>query len=154
MKVFSLQRREFIARPLPEVFNFFQRPENLEMITPPSLKFKVVTPSPIVMRQGLEISYLVYPLLFPMKWTSVITEYKPPYLFVDQQKAGPYALWNHTHRFAEENGGTWVEDEVRYALPFGLIGLLMHALVVRRQLNGIFDFRTKMLSKIFNPGAC
>jgi ligand-binding SRPBCC domain-containing protein len=142
--IYQLTCRQFIARPLRDVFAFFERPENLERITPPSLKFNVLTPSPVSMHEGSEIKYRVSPLLFPMTWISRIEAYDPPHSFVDTQIKGPYALWRHTHRFIEENGGTWIEDDVVYALPFGLIGRLAHWFV-RRQLQGIFDYRSRAI---------
>ena len=54
---------------------------------------------------------------------------------------GPYRLWHHTHAFAPDGDGTVVRDRVRYALPFGPAGELAHRLVVRRDLERIFDFR-------------
>ena len=53
----------------------------------------------------------------------------------------PYRLWVHTHTFAEHERGTLVADSVRYELPLGPLGDLGHALIVRRDLQQIFDFR-------------
>ena len=62
--------------------------------------------------------------------------------FVDAQLSGPYALWHHTHEFAADgHDGTVMRDVVRYALPLWPLGELAHALVVRRDLERIFDYR-------------
>lgn len=76
--------------------------------------------------------------------------YDPPHKFVDEQLMGPYSYWHHTHTFAAlPDGGTALEDVVRYAMPFGPLGELVHALVVRRQLAGIFDHRRRVVAQRF-----
>ncbi len=146
---YLLNRSQFIKRPLEEVFAFFRQPENLSRITPPWLHFKITTPTPIPMRAGLKIDYTVRPLLVPMKWTSLIEAYDPPHMFIDSQIRGPYKKWHHTHMFREGGGGTWVEDRVVYALPFGILGRIAHELKVKHQLNDIFNYRTKVIGDIF-----
>jgi ligand-binding SRPBCC domain-containing protein len=87
-----------------------------------------------------------------VRWTTLITAYDPGRSFVDEQLKGPYSFWRHSHRFAEAPGGTMVTDEVRYALPFGPVGRLAHALVVKRQLASIFAYREKAIGTIFGDG--
>ncbi len=148
MKLHRLYRRQFIARPLDDVFRFFEKPENLAAITPKSLRFSVVTPSPIRMAEGTIIEYRVSPLLIPMTWVSVIESYSPQSSFVDVQVRGPYAHWRHTHRFTPHNGGTIIEDEIMYAIPFGIFGEIARHLLVERRLNAIFDHRERVIRDI------
>ena len=150
MKLHLLQRTQDVPAPLAEVFPFFAAPENLEVITPPSLRMQILTPSPIEMREGALFDYCVTTHGVPMRWTTLITTYTPPHLFVDVQLKGPYSFWHHTHRFEDLGGGrTRLIDEVRYVLPFGPLGALMHALVIRRDLEGIFEFRRKFIAERF-----
>lgn len=149
MKLYSLKRQQLISRNLEETFSFFSRPENLALITPASLKFQMLTPSPIEMKEGAIIDYTVRPFGFPLRWTTFITEFKPPYRFADLQLRGPYAYWHHAHTFSETDDGTLMADEIHYALPFGFIGRLAHAIAVKRQLQGIFDYRKELLVQFF-----
>lgn len=149
MKIFKLTRTQEINASLQEVFAFFEKPENLEKITPPQLNFKIITPSPIQMKQGALIDYLIKMHGLPLKWRTLITHYNPPHEFIDKQINGPYALWEHTHRFTEVGNKTRIEDEVLYALPFGILGQLAHALWVKRQLNQIFNHRQEVIKKFF-----
>lgn len=149
MKFYTLKREQLIPRPLREVFSFFENPGNLAVITPRSLNFKILTPQPIVMKNGLRIDYTIRIAGFPLRWTSLISDYQPPYRFVDEQVRGPYAYWHHTHTFQEVDGGTLAGDEVRYAIPMGPLGQLAHFLFVRRDLEKIFDFRAQVLQKTF-----
>jgi len=86
----------------------------------------------------------------PLSWKTVITEYEPPFLFVDEQAEGPYRLWRHRHTFRPGVEGTEVSDQVDYALPFGWLGRIVHWLIVRNQLERIFTFRQKTLARLWS----
>ena len=135
-----------IDRPIEEVFDFFSAARNLEEITPPWMQFHVVTPEPIEMEAGLLIDYRLRVHGVPLKWQSEISDWQPPYRFVDEQRKGPYRVWHHEHTFEERDGGTFVRDVVDYAVPGGA---LVHRLFVRRDLLAIFRYRTEKLSQLF-----
>ena len=149
MKVHLLEQTQTTTAGLEAVFAFFSQPENLARITPPSMGFQVLTPSPIAMHQGAIIDYVVKVGL-PLRWRSLITSYEPPHRFVDEQLDGPYAFWHHTHTFRPlPGGGTELGDVVRYALPLGPLGELAHVLAIRRQLRQIFAYRRDFLAGHF-----
>lgn len=133
---------------LQEAFAFFENPHNLARITPPWLNFRITSPERIQMRKGAEIAYQIRWLGLPLNWKTVITEYEPPFFFVDEQAAGPYAYWRHRHDFKPTEYGALVSDQVDYALPLGPVGWLAHRLVVRRQLEDIFEYRQTALAGI------
>ena len=142
MRVHVLEREQRLAAPPEAVFPFFADARNLEAITPPLLRFRVVTPDPIVMRVGTLIQYRLRLRGIPVNWLTTIQEWDPPHRFVDVQLRGPYALWHHTHDLADDGaGGTVMRDTVRYALGFGPFGELAHRLFVARDLDAIFAFR-------------
>lgn len=152
--IYTLERRQWVSRPLDETFAFFERPQNLPLITPPWLGFRILTPEPIEMAQGLVLDYRVRVVGVPTHWRSLISEYDPPRSFRDVQLAGPYRLWDHRHRFWAERGGTVIEDVVVYAPPYGPLGALLHRLTIRRQLDAIFDFRAgEIASRLAAPSA-
>ncbi len=150
MKVHVLEQTQVVTASLDEVFPFFARPENLGEITPTSMGFQVLTPSPIVMKEGAIIDYVVRVGGLPMRWRTLVTNYQPPHRFVDELLLGPYSFWHHTHTFrATADGGTELGDVVRYAMPLGPLGDLAHALAVRRQLAGIFTHRRAVIAQRF-----
>jgi len=150
MKVHILKHTQRVAAPLDEVFAFFAKPENLAEITPPDLGFQILTPSPITMKDGAVIDYVVKLAGLPLRWRTLITCYEPPHRFVDEQLTGPYSFWHHTHTFAATpEGGTDLGDMVRYAMPFGPLGELVHTLAVKRQVAGIFTHRERVIARQF-----
>ena len=117
MKLYTLKREQKISKNIDDVFEFFSKPENLSIITPSKMKFKILTPSPIEMKEGALIDYTVNIFRFPIRWRTLITDYKPTNMFVDQQLKGPYSMWHHTHLFERLNDEeTLIKDIVIYAV--------------------------------------
>lgn len=141
-----LRRVLTLDLPRKEVFAFFADAGNLERITPPELKFHIVTPQPISIQKGTLIDYELRMRGIPISWQTEIAHWEPPAKFVDQQLRGPYRQWVHTHTFADLGPKqTLVEDEVRYRLPLEPLGDIVHFLV-RRELEYIFDYRQKTVA--------
>jgi ligand-binding SRPBCC domain-containing protein len=136
----------WLPRPLEEVFAFFADAGNLQALTPPWLDFTILTPSPIPMRPGTRIDSRLRLHGFPIRWQTEITAWEPPHRFVDEQRRGPYRLWVHEHRFETCDGGTHIADNVRYAVPGGW---LVERLIVRRDVERIFEFRRQKLLELF-----
>jgi ligand-binding SRPBCC domain-containing protein len=145
---YQLDRSQTVPRPLDEVFAFYSDPGNLSTLTPAWLGFTMLTPD-VEMRAGLHIDYRVRPLGFPQRWTSVIRVWDPPHRFVDEQHTGPFRSWHHVHAFRAVDSGTEISDTVTYSLPFGVVGRVAHAVLVRRQLRSIFDFRERTIRHLF-----
>ncbi len=148
MRIYSLQREQFIRKPIQEVFAFFADAKNLETITPPWLGFQILSPEPIAMAPGTRIEYRIRWHRFPMRWITEIRSWDPPVGFMDVQLRGPYRLWEHTHTFQAVEGGTQMRDVVRYALRFGLLGRMAHGWFVKADLERIFDYRASKVSAL------
>lgn len=140
----------WLPRPRDEVFPFFADARNLSEITPPWVRFEILTPAPIAMHPGALIDYRIRVHGFPIRWRTEITEWNPPFHFVDEQLSGPYSKWHHAHRFEEKDGGTLCIDDVVYR-PHG--GALIHRLFVRRDVERIFSVRREKLLELFPPGS-
>lgn len=148
MKTHVFQTEMMAPLPIKDAFSVFENPYNLARITPPWLNFKILTKD-LQMRKGANIDYEFRWLGIPLRWKTVITEYDPPHLFVDEMVKGPYSVWRHRHTFREVAQGTAVADRVEYALPFGIFGSIAHAIKVREQVKEIFAFRQQALAQLF-----
>jgi ligand-binding SRPBCC domain-containing protein len=104
------------------------------------------------MRKDARIDYRIAIAGVPLRWRTRISQWEPGRGFVDEQESGPYALWEHTHRFEPTDRGILVTDRVRYALPFGPLGRLAHALWVHSALARIFDYRFRRVRELLEPG--
>ena len=153
MTTYVLEREQLVPRPRSEVFAFFEDAGNLERITPPFLRFRIVTPRPIAMHEGTLIDYRLSLFGLPFSWRTRIEVYEPRVRFVDMQIKGPYTLWRHTHTFDDVPGGTLMKDRVEYAIPLGPLGAAARAMFVRRTLERIFDYREATIAEIFGGAA-
>ena len=146
---YSIEREQLVPRPLSEVFAFFADAANLEVLTPGFLRFRILTPVPIRMAAATLIDYEIRIAGIPQRWKTLIEVFETPRRFVDVQLRGPYAWWRHTHEFSESAGGTTIRDSVEYEMPFGLLGVMVRGLLVRRMLEAIFDYRRAKIEEIF-----
>ena len=131
-----------MAVDVDDAFAFFADAWNLEAITPPWLRFRILE-APMTLERG---SLLVYRLrLFgaPILWRTEIVEWRPPFGFTDVQLAGPYRRWEHTHRLTPVAGGTEIYDHVLYRLPYEPLAGVVAPITVRPWLWAIFDYRAR-----------
>ncbi len=150
MKTFLFDDALFLPVPLNELFGFFAEARNLEKLTPPWLRFKVLTKGPITMNAGTLIDYRIHWRGIPLRWRTEIEAWEPPHRFVDRQIRGPYRLWRHEHLFIDRGNGTSIIDRVEYA-PFG--GALAQRLVVARDVKRIFAYRHEVLHRTFGTSS-
>ena len=150
MVLFHLQRKQLLSVSLEETWQFFSSPLNLPSITPPWLNLAAVGEVPERMFPGMITLYRVKPFFgVPVTWISEITHIDAPHYFVDEQRFGPYRFWHHQHHFEAVKGGVEMTDKVTYSMRFGPIGTLMHAFLIRKRLEEIFEFRRRALEQLF-----
>lgn len=147
-----LETETLLPQKVDAVFAFFANAENLERITPPELQFRILTPTPIVMKAGKLIDYRLRLFGIPFGWRTRIVEWQPGERFVDEQLRGPYASWRHVHTFAECESGTRMTDRVEYRLPLLPAGAVALPLV-RRQLDRIFRYRASAMRQLLGDSA-
>jgi ligand-binding SRPBCC domain-containing protein len=150
-KVHSIKTVQLIKISMDEAWDFFSSPANLQKITPEKLGFKIVSKHHgEKMYAGQIIEYYVKPLFgIPLYWMTEITHVADKKYFIDEQRFGPYSMWHHQHHFKETPEGIEMTDIVHYKLPFGILGELAHTLFVKKQLQGIFDYRFKVVEDLW-----
>jgi len=153
MRIHELRREQVLDGTPDALFAFFADARNLEALTPPLLRFRVITPEPIDMGAGTFIQYRLRLHGVPVGWKTLIQAWEPPHRFVDVQVSGPYALWHHTHELSPVGDTqTRMVDTVRYAVGFGPLGELANRLLVRRDVEAIFDFRAREIPGLLAAG--
>ncbi|MBA3649433.1 MAG: SRPBCC family protein [Chitinophagales bacterium] len=152
MSLHSLKQQQTLNISLDEAWNFFSSPINLNIITPPYMKFKVLSDfsSEDKIYPGMLINYTVSPLFnLPLNWTTEITAVQDHHYFIDEQRFGPFAFWQHQHFFEEINGSVLIKDAVHYRIPFGFIGDVVNEITVKKKVESIFNFRRKKLAELY-----
>jgi ligand-binding SRPBCC domain-containing protein len=147
-----IDRVQLVPLTRDAAFGYFADASNLEAITPPWLRFRILTPQPIALGEGALIDYRLALHRVPLRWRTRIERWEPGRCFVDTQLDGPFALWEHTHTFEEQVGGTLIRDRVEYRMPLEVFGQLAHRLVAGRDLERIFDYRRDAIARILGDG--
>ena len=146
-----LKQQQILPASRSDVWDFVSNPKNLTRITPPDMEFEIIGEVPDKCSSGLLIEYRVrVPLLGRTSWLTEIKYVEHGVSFVDEQRVGPYKLWIHKHVLEDLEGGTRMTDEIRYVLPYGLLGKIGNHFLVRRNLLRIFDFRRSELDQVFS----
>ena len=144
-------RREQVLDAQPSaVFSFFADARNLEAITPPLLRFRLLTPEPVAMGVGTFLQYALRIHGVPVRWDTLIQEWEPPHRFVDVQVRGPYRLWHHTHEVVavDDGAASLMRDTVRYAVGFAFAGEIVRRALVARDVAAIFAYRAERVPEL------
>ena len=151
MKLYQKKWTTLLHASLTEVWQFFSNPSNLQTITPDDMNFKVLTNlSGVDMYTGLIIKYEVSPLAkIPMNWVTEITAMQPGKYFIDEQRFGPFAFWQHQHHFSETSKGIMMTDLLHYAMPLGIFGRIANGIVVSKRIDHIFEYRQQVIDQQF-----
>ncbi|MFM9027680.1 MAG: SRPBCC family protein [Bacteroidota bacterium] len=152
MSIHRFTCNQFLPISVEEAWDFFSSPENLQLITPPRMNFKITSENlEKKTYAGQIISYRVSPLpVYRTTWVTEITHVQMPDFFVDEQRKGPYCMWHHQHHFKKADGGVNMTDIVHYEIPLGPIGDLMNSIMVRNEIHKIFEYRKKKLEELFS----
>lgn len=149
--MYTLHKETEVKASMDQVWAFISHPENLDRITPDDVGFRIVSDVPEVMFNGLLVEYRVkIPLMGWQVWVSELKHIETGRSFVDEQKIGPYSLWYHEHRIEPIGDRVRIIDHVSYAVPFGLLGRIVHSLFIRSTLQKIFMHREIMLQSLLN----
>jgi ligand-binding SRPBCC domain-containing protein len=150
-KVYALKTVQKIPVDIDIAWDFFSRPDNLKLITPPEMNFVITRPFVSDKAYpGEIITYKVSPVTgIYIKWVTEITQVKDKEYFVDEQRFGPYSMWHHEHHFKTMDGGVEMTDMVYYKIPFWFFGDIANRLFVRKKLETIFNYRFKKVEEHF-----
>ena len=148
----QFQCDQFIPGEPQRIWDFFASPQNLDLLTPPTLRFEIVGGVAPRMYVGQMIEYRIGIIPgFATRWLTEITHLRECEFFVDEQRLGPYKIWHHEHHFMRSAIGLGVQmiDRITYDPGWGFLGGVVNALWIRQQLTRIFDYRAAKVAKLF-----
>lgn len=128
-----------IAAPVEHLRDWHFQPGAFARLTPPWEKARVIAmPEPLTDGAIAIIEVGIGP--FRKRW--VACHEITPWGFLDRQQEGPFAFWEHEHRFEALTPGTSrLTDSIRYRLPLGWIGRFFGMPFVERKLDRLFRYR-------------
>lgn len=145
-----MSSQEFVQRshlpfPAERVFDWHARSGALERLTPPFSPVRVIERTGRGIEPGARVVLRIPVGPAGVTWVAEHRALETGRLFRDVQVRGPFALWDHTHRFVPEGPrASILEDRVLYALPGGGIANAVGAPVVRGMLAGMFGYRHRI----------
>ncbi len=141
----TFARHTLVDAPAETVYGWHLRPGALERLTPPWIRLRVrERTGGIADGARVALDLAVGPLHVP--WVVEHRDVQAGQQFRDVQVSGPFARWEHTHRFeADGDAASYMEDRVEYALPGGGAGEFVANGHVRRELERLFVYRHRVL---------
>ena len=171
----TFSAKQWLPYPIELAFAFFANPENLPRLMPrwqrAHIDQAIFAPPPprppatphlpgLVAGTGtrMTLTFRALPLVpLRLPWDALITEFGWNDHFCDVIAGrGPFKSWKHCHHLrstpdptgTSTSPGTLLSDHVEYALPFGLLGSIANAIVVRQQIVSIFRFRHRKTAEL------
>lgn len=130
------------------IFDFLTRPANLMLVTPPELQMSLVE-GPERLGHGSKIVIQGRRWGITQRIVSEVTLFEAPFHFVDEQRQGPFGRFVHRHRLEKIAGGARMLDQIEFAPPGGIVGLMMTEQRIRKDLEWVFAVRTEKFREIF-----
>jgi len=149
--MYQIKRIQNIPIDLKKAWDFFSQPDNLKLITPDYLNFRILSKSDAgEMYPGMIITYTLSPLFhISINWATEISQVKEYKYFIDNQIKGPYKIWHHEHHFKETEQGVEMRDILYYEIPYGFVGRFLHKLIIGKKVNEIFNYREQKIKELF-----
>jgi ligand-binding SRPBCC domain-containing protein len=130
-----------IAAPIEAVFDFHLEQKNLELISPPWMKSKLIRESGEGKGKIIEMQVMQYNI-FPSHWLVRIEEFERPFRLTDLVLSGPLKYFKHTRTFSQPCASlTELKDHLEYEVPFGFIGKISDTISIKKMMEQMFEFR-------------
>lgn len=139
-----------IARPVAAVFDFLVQTANLAQLAPPELGLQLIA-GPDRLALGATLQWQARRMGITQTLVNEVTRFEDGVHFDEEQRRGPFKRWTFAHRFEPAGAGTRLIEEVVFEPPGGLLGLMVTAAVVQKDLGKLFTYRTQQLGKLLAP---
>jgi ligand-binding SRPBCC domain-containing protein len=131
------------------VFAFLRDPRNALLLAPPELHLEI-TSAPALLEVGARVEFKGRRWGITHRSVLEITALEEGKLLREVQRAGPFQQWERVQRFgAVGEAATRLVDEVTFEPPGGMLGLVVNAAFVQRELASLFEYRKQRLHELF-----
>lgn len=143
MPEFACERE--VPFPVADVFAWHMRPGALERLIPPWADARVVSREGGISDGGrVHVRVKRGPVAFD--WKLRHTAFEPGRLFRDEQEAGPFRLWRHSHEFEPAGQGTRLRDRIEWEPPAAPAATIFAQAAVEREMTRMVEFRQRRLA--------
>jgi ligand-binding SRPBCC domain-containing protein len=141
-----------LACPVERVWDFLCNPANLVAVSPPELHLRLVE-GPERLHLGARLTIAGRRWGIPQRIVSEVTAFEPNVLFRDEQREGPFRKFTHTHRLEPVPEGTRMLDQIEFEPPGGVLGLILSAGHIERELRTVFAVRAQKFKELLEGRA-
>lgn len=143
-----MQRVEFkTTMPVPAqaLYGWHMRSGAFQRLTPPWEPARLAA-YPDKLADGATATIAISPVPgLTINWQAYHTGFIEAQQFMDVQEKGPFAYWQHTHRFEEAGDArSTLTDAIEYKLPLGKLGQFGGGELVRLKLDRMFRYRHQL----------
>ncbi len=142
----NFQYSSLINAPVEIVWQFHERQDILDILTPPWQPVKVIR-----REGGLDVGaiseFRLWLGIIPIRWIAKHIDCQRYHCFVDEQIEGPMQSWIHRHQFVEENGQTRLTDSINYEILGGWLAEFLLGWWVDSRLKDMFRYRHQVTAK-------
>lgn len=132
-----------------EVFDWHEAPGAFERLTPPWERVRVLRHEGGI-RDGAQVSLLVGPPPFALRWDLEHRDYQYGSSFTDVQVRGPFRYWRHVHKMIPQGPhACLLDDSIEFELPLGILGKVIGGPIARRKLTRLFEYRHAVTLRAF-----
>lgn len=144
----AIEMSQSLPCTITALFDFLVRPAHLLRISPPDLKLELVE-APQLLALGARLTVRGRRWGIPQIVTSEVVEFEHEELIVEKQVRGPLRYFRHERRLKKTADGVLLSEGLQFEPPGGLIGLMMTAERIEKELRPLLAYRQKRLAELF-----
>ncbi len=150
MNPLRYSRSTRIGAPAEAVFRWHERPEALADLIPPWERTEVLSRSGDGVADGVRVVLRVRVGPFWRRWVAEHHGRVEGREFRDRMVEGPFARFDHTHRFEPLSpDACLLTDEIDYVPPLGRLGAILLGRFLRKRLDRLFAWRHERIRAAF-----
>ena len=137
-----------IAHPLADLFTFLTKPKNFAQLAPTELNLELLT-APDELMLGSRLVWKGRRWGISAQIIHEVTAFERDQRIVMEQKEGVLARWVYASNFTATDAGTKIVEQIDFDPPGGMLGFIVTADSVRKDMEKLLLYREKKLKEMF-----